>query len=715
MPEHLYRDIGGPGDAPGGSGRDDRGSTGRDGAAPRGQHDSAERDRRGAARARATDVSTVLAVLAVAVLVWCCLLAAPAGADAATYYVSPDGDDGAAGTEASPWRSPGLASKRLNGGDTLVILGGRYVLRTFWDDMVTPPSGSAGSPTRIVGEAGDRPVLAGRDNLFSAVDVSGTSYVTLENLEITSDGGALFRTGVQAAGDPVDHLVLRDLSIHHIDEMGLDIGDVDDLLVERCTFSHCGFGCIGGPAGAAGGNRDIVIRDCYLGYSGHYYQGGPGPGPYDRPDGFGIEPSAGPVLIEHSLAEHNRGDGLDSKAAATTIRRCVVANNRCDGVKMWAGGRVENTLIYGTGDGSGGASPWAGMVLGGEPDAHFEIVNVTVHDDPSRHAYPVYMQYSEPEPMTVLMRNVVVANGHGPVFLGDAVTAHIDHCDFYRPAGGAQVYTGGREYTAAELEAGALGPGNLSADPGFAAPAWGSDGDFHLTAGSPLIDAGDPTGAPSIDLEGLARPAGAAPDIGAHEYGATGTPDPPSDPDPAPTPGPAPGPGPAGPRVDDALPRAVKPGGVVTISGSGFGARRDGSWVRIGSRRARVYRSWSDTLIRVQLPSGQSGRAHVTVGTAAGRSERITIRVRPRITGMAPGRIARGASGGARVLTIRGRAFGRTRGSSFVTVGGVRVTRCLSWSQTRLRVRVPAGVRGIIRVRVHTAGGPSNTRPLSVR
>jgi len=130
-----------------------------------------------------SDLSSALAacvvVLATATVVWCCLALSPAHATAATYYVSPTGDDQGAGTQGDPWRSPGAASKRLAGGDTLVILGGRYVLSTFWDDMITPPSGSADTPTRIVGEAGDRPVLAGRDNLFSAVDVSRTSSVTI--------------------------------------------------------------------------------------------------------------------------------------------------------------------------------------------------------------------------------------------------------------------------------------------------------------------------------------------------------------------------------------------------------------------------------------------------------------------------------------------------------------------------------------------------------
>ena len=44
-------------------------------------------------------------------------------------------------------------------------------------------------------------------------------------------------------------------------------------------------------------------------------------------------------------------------------------------------------------------------------------------------------------------------------------------------------------------------------------------GDFHLKAGSAAIDAGSPVGAPTIDFERHARPAGTAWDLGAYEFG----------------------------------------------------------------------------------------------------------------------------------------------------------------------------------------------------
>ncbi|MBU1670866.1 MAG: right-handed parallel beta-helix repeat-containing protein [Actinobacteria bacterium] len=445
------------------------------------------------------------------------------GGDAQTYYVSPSGLDSNPGTLDKPFKTPGYASKQIQAGDTLIIQGGRYVLSTFYDDMITPPTGTATAPIIIKGEEGNRPVLAGRDNLFSAVDIGGTSYITIENLEITSDNGALFRGGIAGSSGPVDHLTLKDLYIHHIDEGAMDFADLSAAIIQGCVMSYCGFGCLGGPVGQQGGWRDVTVRGCTLSYSGHYYQGGPGPSPYDRPDGFGVEPSEGPIEIVDTVAEHNRGDGLDSKCRNTHIHECVVANNSCDGVKLWGdGSRVENTLVYGTGDGVGGASPWAGLVIGTEQEgADFEIVNCAIADNPEREAYPMYVEYGGAANISVLFRNNIVADGYGAPYFAPEADLTLDHCILYSPDHpDNSLEANGKTYSADELEAGAVGEGVLCDDPKFLQPAWGSAGDYHLEAGSPAIDSGSSDGAPAIDLDGAARPFGAGYDIGPYEYGA---------------------------------------------------------------------------------------------------------------------------------------------------------------------------------------------------
>ncbi len=441
-----------------------------------------------------------------------------------TYYVATNGNNANAGDYGHPWATPGYGSRQLQPGDTLIILGGRYTLSEYDADIITPPSGAAGAWITIRGETGNRPVLVGRDNLLTAINLSGVQYVRVENLEITHDdqatGEALwFREGVEILGAPAAHIVLQDLYIHHVDEFGMNFQDVEDLQILNCRIEYAGFGALGGPLGEHGGWRNVTIRGSLLAWSGHYYQGGDGSNrPYDRPDGFGIEPSQGPILIEDTRAEHNYGDGLDSKAANTTIRRAIVANNSCDGVKLWgANSRVENTLIYGRGDGNPDPTPWAAIVIEpeGQTNARFEIVNVTV-DDALGQNYLMYVLYGSDVPALLTIRNVIFS-GRGencPIYVNAASVLTITHSLFYLPQNETLLTHGETTYTCANIAS--LGAGNLCGDPRFVQPAWGQTGNYHLQAGSPAINAGTATSAPTIDLEN--HPRDAQPDIGAYEY-----------------------------------------------------------------------------------------------------------------------------------------------------------------------------------------------------
>jgi len=62
------------------------------------------------------------------------------------------------------------------------------------------------------------------------------------------------------------------------------------------------------------------------------------------------------------------------------------------------------------------------------------------------------------------------------------------------------------------------GSGNISADPEFVDAG---SGEYHLSSGSPCIDAGTATNAPTSDFEGTSRPLGSGFDIGAYEYSTT--------------------------------------------------------------------------------------------------------------------------------------------------------------------------------------------------
>ena len=111
------------------------------------------------------------------------------------------------------------------------------------------------------------------------------------------------------------------------------------------------------------------------------------------------------------------GDGIDSKAENTYIHNCIVANNFCDGVKIWGNGsKIVNTLIYGRGDGNISATPWSPIVVDVEkPYSTVKIIYVTV-DDFAGNNYIMHIQYDRPEiPITLIVKNCIFFSQRRPL------------------------------------------------------------------------------------------------------------------------------------------------------------------------------------------------------------------------------------------------------------------------------------------------------------
>jgi hypothetical protein len=403
-----------------------------------------------------------------------------------TYYVATNGNNSNPGTADKPWATPGFGSRQLRAGDTLIIKGGTYILTQYDDDIIMPPSGSANNYVVIQGEKGNRPILKGGDNLATAIDLGGQNYVKISNLELTNNNG-LFRDGLEIMSGPASHIVLENLYFHHMDEYCVNIGDINDLKVINSVFSYCGYGGMGGPAGEQGGWRNVLIKGVTFSYSGHYYQGKPGPGDYDRPDGFGIETSAGPVEIADSISEHNLGDGIDSKSENTNVHDTIIRNNSCDGLKLWGtGSKATNILIYGRGDGKSGNTPWAGIVLQVDtPNGSMTLDKVTV-DDILGGNYLMHVQYDNPNvPTNITIKNSIFSSrGPGaPIFFAPGTKFTISNSAFYFPNSDNVLNHGeDKSYTSADINK--FGSGNVYGDPKFIAPAWGKIGNYGLEAGS---------------------------------------------------------------------------------------------------------------------------------------------------------------------------------------------------------------------------------------
>ncbi len=449
---------------------------------------------------------------------------------AATYYVSPTGNDGWDGSFENPWATPGWGTKEMSGGDTLVIFSGDYVMELFWDDMLTPPSGSSGAPTVVIGQGITKPRMLGIGSLFSCVAMERNGcYVTLMNLELTSlidepyTGGC--RGGIDAstdAGELVHDLLFEDIEIHRIEDMAINIGgDAENITIKRCNIHHNAYTCIGGSTAYGDGWGDVTIDSCYLGYAGHFYNGVDTVAwIWDRPDGVGFEESEGPIIIRYTVADHNMGDGLDSKSKRTYINHCIVSNNYGDGIKLWGDSSfVSNTLVYGTGGGFIDSTPWCLLIMDTDDmNAYFEVINCTMWDSPERPAHYVgAIQHDEfTTPVTLTYRNNIIC-GKRQLYIAPIVNLIAENNLFFIDDDDydIQVYANGVEYT--DVTIGDLGTGNIYGDPQFVNPQWGIDGDFHLLDTSPARDAGIIVSL-TDDLDFFPRPYNTIYDIGCYEW-----------------------------------------------------------------------------------------------------------------------------------------------------------------------------------------------------
>ena len=117
-----------------------------------------------------------------------------------------------------------------------------------------------------------------------------------------------------------------------------------------------------------------------------------------------------------------------------------------------------------------------------------------------------------------VINTIFASNSGGALYTDDAASQPtLIACLFHGNPDGDVVRNGAGTYTgAAAIDANVPGAqATLDSDPRFVLP---EADNYHLAGASPAIDAGTSNGAPSADIEGVARPYGAGFDIGAYEY-----------------------------------------------------------------------------------------------------------------------------------------------------------------------------------------------------
>ncbi len=448
---------------------------------------------------------------------------------ACTYYVAPGGSDDAPGTEAQPWATFQQAADTAQPGDAVCFRGGTYPT----EETHLTRSGMADAPITFIAYPGESPILDGegsagellildqgtfylrlsgftlRNFTVWGMELAGENrYVQLDHLDIGGGEAAIHFTYGETEGPPaegpVEHTTLEDSTIHDSQYTAVD-----------CTPGPC---------------NHMVVRRVEI-----YNAGLEGEASYGS-DGLGF--SCGyPVLVEDCYVHDNGGDGIDlnsrdraGNATGVIVRRNVVARNHLNGIKLWAGGRIENNIVWGQGN----SAVWAGSF-----PSTLEVVNNTIAYNMwdttyNERNWALVVGYPEemesPPVMLTLVNNIFVFNadpiegGATGIYLGPGVSLVREGNNLFFSRADGEItaeFASGRDtdFTRAEIADGTWagysgqGQGDLTDDPLFVG-GWPQP-DLRLQPGSPAINAGTAEGAPAEDVEGHARDA--QPDLGAYE------------------------------------------------------------------------------------------------------------------------------------------------------------------------------------------------------
>ena len=222
--------------------------------------------------------------------------------------------------------------------------------------------------------------------------------------------------------------------------------------------------------------------------------------------------SSGTVL-DHLTITNGYGamvGGVDALNASLTIQNCTIRDNvGFDSESSIGGGGVAGAVSTNTltilnssilrnqiNEGASGVRAHSGTLT---------MVNTLVADNSGDFAIHV-------NGPTDFM-HVTVANNSDGILFNAGEVQHVMKNSIVWGNSIANAGTGTVSISYSDIQGGYAGTGNLDEDPLLVDPV---GQDYHLRLGSPCIDAGNPTGAPADDLDGLLRDA--APDMGAYEW-----------------------------------------------------------------------------------------------------------------------------------------------------------------------------------------------------
>ena len=414
-----------------------------------------------------------------------------------SYWVSPSGDDTAAGTSGAPWATLQHAALTVVAGDTVTVKAGNYVgFQMGWDFQ---NSGTANAPIIWNAEPG-ADIISRNNKTADGIDLEGVSYIVINGFVVNNNNGLgqIDRAGIRAVED--NHITITNCTTVNNGTWGIYTSHSDDVLVDHNLSA----------------NNNAINPD-YFNHHGIY-----------------ISNSAQRPIVRNNVVYGNHGNGIHFNGDATQGGSGVVSN-----------ALVENNIIYDNGSFGGSGINMDGVqnsviqnnllfdnhakgislyqIDAAAPSINNVVVNNTViMPDGAQYALnikngstgnKVYNNILLNRDSVEGAMNISLDSLPGLVSDYNAVTGRftLDDGATSIPLTTWQTAAGGQDLHSFVSTSAAL----------FVDP---SSANYHLKAGSPAIDAGTLTSAPTTDLEHNFRPAGLAQDLGAFEFGAVGVP-----------------------------------------------------------------------------------------------------------------------------------------------------------------------------------------------
>ena len=402
------------------------------------------------------------------------LVLAPGGvARAADYWVKNGGSDTLDGLSvAHAWATLNHAAGLVNPGDTVHVLDGSY------QGFDLRRSGTAANPITFKAEASSAQITADNGKTPDGINVENAAYIVIDGFVVNNRTRAGIRVAVS------QFVTVKNCHTGNNGTWGIFSGFADDLTIENNETHHSQtqHGIYVSNTCTRPIVRDNDVHDNYA--NGIHMNGDESEG------GAGIITNA---LVERNVIHGNGvggGSGINMDGVqSSVIQNNLLYDNHASGVSFYridaSAGASNNLLINNTiivaSDGR-----WA--------------VNINTGSTGNT------------------VRNNVLYNlhsWHGAISI-DASSRPGFHSDHNAVISRFSTDGGDTVLSLSAWQALGYDSGSFVTTP--AALFVNPTSDFHLLPTAPAIDAGSATGAPTVDLDGNTRPAGAAVDVGAYEF-----------------------------------------------------------------------------------------------------------------------------------------------------------------------------------------------------